>query len=304
MKYSVLSRHNPVRVLCFSDRRWGLFMIMGLICLLSGSATSLSARAEEPVEIVTFEYPPIMTATLPNDGLLGEIVHAAFQAVGQEVTISYTSPKRVLMMYVGTQESGGFLAPINLVKRQKAEENVICVNPLVNILMVFYYYKPNHDTQKLQYETLEELTQYRVGAITGSNTIELLTNAGITVYESSVDAQIQMLQKGRADLAIIGLLTGKQLVERYFPDTITDFAFIEKPLMELPTGICFNTQHPSGQAWAEMFVQGFTEIYRQGIYTDILERYYGKNQIPQQYTPLLRALEEKILVDLKQVPEL
>lgn len=74
--------------------------------------------------------------------------------------------------------------------------------------------------------------------------------------------------------------------------------------MELPTGMCFNTQHPSGQAWAEMFVQGFTEIYRQGIYTDILERYYGKNQIPQQYTPLLRALEEKILVDLKQVPEL
>lgn len=291
-------------VVFISVRRWKRLVPAFLTCLLLAGALLPAAHAEEVVEVVTFEYPPMMTAALPKDGLLGEIVHAAFEAAGQESKISYTSPKRILMLHVGQQESGAFLSPINLVKRQKADDKVICMNPLVNILMVFYYYTPAHDAQEFDSKTLEELAPYRVGAITGSNTIPLLTSAGLSVVESSVEKQIPLLQKGRIDLAIVGLLTGKALVEEHFPESVADFAFIEKPLMELPTGICFNKQHPSGEAWAESFVEGFRTILQQGTYREILERYYGKDRIPPQYDPLFEALEKTIILDLGQVPEL
>jgi hypothetical protein len=49
-------------------------------------------------------------------------------------------------------------------------------------------------------------------------------------------------------------------------------------------------------------VKRFTEILEPGKYREILEKYYGKDKLPEEYTPLIAALEQGIVLDMDQIP--
>lgn len=191
----------------------------------------------ETVQIVTFDYPPVMDSSRSNGGLMEEIVRAAFRKVNIESDFVYYPAKRMLLYYIGTETFAACIGPIGLVDRQPEEkrQQVIRVPPLVDILMVFAYYKPNHGSKPTVYQQLSELHALRVGTILGSNTIPLLRQAGIDIVETRLESQIKLLMANRIDFAVVGLLTGLDMITRLFPGRKHEFAFIRKPIMELPT---------------------------------------------------------------------
>jgi polar amino acid transport system substrate-binding protein len=278
------------------DKRGGVtpYMKQGILYLmivLCSCLLSLTAYAKH-VQIVTFHYPPVMDSNKQHGGLMGEIVHAAFHEVNIETDLMYYPAKRMLLNFIGTEKYLACIGPVALIDRQSEDRKhqVIRVPPLVDILMVFAYYKPTHGKKPTTYEQLTELSGLRVGTIRGSNTIPLLQDAGIDVSETSIESQIKMLKANRIDFAAVGYLTGLGLITKLFPGHEDEFAFIKKPIMELPTSIYFNKRFPKSDEYAEQFRTGLNAIIKNGQYIQILKKYYGKGNIPSEYKPIFQTL--------------
>ena len=99
-----------------------------------------------------------------------------------------------------------------------------------------------------------------------------------------------MLKANRIDFAAVGLLTGMDLIKKLFPGQENDFAFIRKPILELPTSIYFNKRFPWSDEYAEQFRKGLDIITKNGKYLQILKDYYGKDNIPPEYKPIFHSL--------------
>ena len=250
-----------------------------------------TARAEQ-VHIVTFDYPPMMDRSKPQGGLMGEIVQAAFNEVQIAPDLVFYPAKRVLAYFIGTADYLACIGPIALIDRQPEDrkQQIIPMAPLADILMVLMYYKPIHGTKPTTYNELTELRGLNVGTILGSNTIPLLQDAGMKVAEVQIESQMKLLKAGRIDFAAVGLLTGLNLIAKLFPGQEDEFAFIRKPIMELPTSIYFNKRFPKSDAYAERFRTGLKAIIANGQYLLILENYYGKGNIPVEYKALFHTL--------------
>ena len=110
------------------------------------------------------------------------------------------------------------------------------------------------------------------------------------VAEVQIESQMKLLKAGRIDFAAVGLLTGLDLIAKLFPGQEDEFAFIRKPIMELPTSIYFNKRFPKSDAYAERFRTGLKAIIANGQYLLILENYYGKGNIPVEYKALFHTL--------------
>jgi len=281
-------------------KRSFLVIFIYLILLLFISVLPVCAE-EENIRIATFEYPPMISEILPKDGLLGEIVHEAFRQEGVGVTVEYLPQRRLIGTIIGTDRFAACLGPVNLIKRREADKNVICMTPLTDIIMVFYYHKPGWP-QTPVYEKLEDLGKRSVGVVYGSNTTRFLTAAGLQVEESTIESQFRKLRLGRVDLAGVGLLTGKMTLEKLFPDETEKFDVVTKPFLELPTSIFFNRPHPQSHVFSEKFVKGFEKIRQSGDYIRILEKYYGKGTIPPEYEAIFHAQERGLILDLSSVP--
>ena len=262
-----------------------------MIIVLCSCLLSLAVHAEN-VQIVTFNYPPVMGGNKPHGGLMGEIVHAAFHEVDIGTEIVYYPAKRVLSYHIGAEKFLACMGPVALIDRQPEDKKhqVLRFPPLVDILMVFAYYKPTHGKKPTTYEQLTELSGYRVATILGSNTIPLLQDAGIDVSETSIESQIKMLKANRIDFMAVGLLTGLDLITKLFPGHENEFAFIRKPIMELPTSIYFNKRFPKSDEYAAQFRTGLNAIIKNGQYIQILEKYYGKGSIPYEYKLIFQSL--------------
>jgi len=262
-----------------------------LIIVLYSCLLSLTVFAA-PVQIVTFHYPPVMDRSRPNGGLMGDIVHSAFSEVNIESKFVYYPAKRMLANYIGTETYLACVGPVVLVDRQPEDRKsqVIRIPPLVDILMVFAYHKPTHGKKPADYKQLNELSGFKVGTILGSNTIPMLKAAGIDVQETLLESQMKLVKANRIDFAVIGLLTGLDSIAKDFPEHKDDFAFMKKPVMELPTSIYFNKLFPKSNEYVELFKEGLNAIIKNGRYINMLEKYYGPGNIPPEYKPLFDTL--------------
>ena len=199
---------------------------------------------------------------------MGKIIHAAFNEVNIEPEFIYYPPLRMFNLYIGAQDVLACVGPVTRIQRQPPDKRrqVIGVLPMVDIMMAFSYHLPTLENKPTTYVNLSELSGYRVGVIRGSTTISVLKEDGIDVIETSIQSQMRMLKGGRIDYCAINFLTGKELLATLFPKNTNDFAFMEKPIMELPSSIYFNKGYPESEQYAENFEKGFRTIEKNGRY--------------------------------------
>ena len=259
--------------------------ILKLLVVLS-LFLSTGVTAQEKVQIVSFEYPPIMSATLPYDGLMGEIVHESFKKENVEIKINFFPPRRFLTL-IRTNIGAAYMCPLTVFKRDDVGIPDVNISPpIVNIVMVLIYHTSKH--KSVEYNNLKELAGYDVVVIRGSNTTKILKDAGLNVTEVSIESQIKMLKQKRIDLAAVGLLMGNDMIKNLFPDDIENFKIVEKPIMALPTTLSFNNK--SGMHLKEKFYQGFKKLRKSGEYIKILKKYYGEIPIVH-YKEIFKELD-------------
>ena len=236
-----------------------------------------------PIVFQSTETPPYWSPALPDNGLGGSILQLVSNAVGINYSIEFMPVKRFRQSYapymVGDPE---------LLINQKNR----AIFPLDVFRSAIFYYKPHHE--KFVLHSLKDLQGYTLGVLRGTlEDKDAFDKAGITVEESdSNESLVKKLQKGRVDFCILVAGTGWYTIKQVYPESQESFGGIDIPGSVRPIAIIIDKDLPEGKALARRYRQVLDGTLRSQKYLNILEKFYGKNQIPADRFQQLKSFEK------------
>lgn len=247
-------------------------------------ATTDIARAANPsVVFQSTDTPPFWCPALPENGLGGAILRMLSDAAGVQYTIEYLPVKR-FRYSLATYIVGDPDILINQKRR--------AIFPISIFRSAFFYYKPHHDV--IEFHSLRDLQGYTLGVLRGTlEDKEYFVNHGISVEESdSVDSLLRKLKKGRIDVCILVDVTGRFMVRQIFPEEQDNFIQVSIPGTVRPIAIMIDVDDPAGMAVAQRYRRVLDSALQSREYRGILERFYGKNNIPGDLFEQLQKFEQ------------
>ncbi|ATX82112.1 amino acid ABC transporter substrate-binding protein, PAAT family [Mariprofundus ferrinatatus] len=260
-------------------------LICGLAMLLAlGAGNGLAGDRGSSISLDANESPPFWSESMPNDGLCGEIVHAASEAVGLVSQINYKPLKRMI-----EDDSNNDLGNPEF---YMGNQDFAAVVPVCIYHVGLFYYAPNH-AEKVEVSRIEDLKGYKVGILKGTMVDDsLFTTAGVTFEESySQESLFKKLIRGRVDLVIEIDLVGKKIIDRLFPAEHDNFVATTIPGSAMPIAVLISADYPDAERVGALYRLGMARIKQSGRYREILETYYGKGKVPDQMDEEMKRFE-------------
>jgi len=173
--------------------------------------TFTSVQAES-VTIVTGEWAPYVSESLPGSGPVNEMVTAAYKAEGIDVTFKYYPWARVENM-VKTGKALGSTAWSDSASR--SDWSVVS-DPVASSREVFIFMKKN--LPDFDYTNLDDLKKYKVMSLGGYSHEKLFHEAGLKT-DSTVSAEVALkkLDGGRSDLMCENEAVIAGLIRKMYP---------------------------------------------------------------------------------------
>jgi polar amino acid transport system substrate-binding protein len=240
--------------------------------LLIAFTVPIHAMAEsQSITFESTESPPYWSAALPEDGLGGAILKLLSEKAGFQYTIEYLPPNR---FHVSLNPY--MLGDPDFLKNQQQR----AVIPIGIFRSAIFFYKPHHEAMVIN--SLKDLSGHTLGVLRG--TLEdkaTFERQGIKIEEgNSEESLLKMLKKGRVDLCILVAGTGRYTVDRTFPAEKEAFVQTVIPSLTRPLAIIINTSQPQEKAIAQRYRQVLNQVLQSEQYHAILEKHYGKGQVP------------------------
>lgn len=231
--------------------------------------------ARERITVAAFEYPPIYQNG-EHKGLSGDIVIAAFDAAGIDVTMEFLPVTRM----VNAVADGEALCGIGgkILFSDPALADSIAISSIIQyVAQVFFY-----DTRK--YPSLgesgipSELKGYRIGVLNGSGIMRFLEKTKtLTLIPNTIhEGSAKQLAAGWIDAWAIVDLTGIMYLKGLYPDEFKYYAYT-KPFNRGDVSVVFSKKADPDGRHEILFRQGLAAIKENGIYMKIMARYYGAN---------------------------
>lgn len=251
-------------------------------------ATGIARAESPPVVFQSTETPPFWSASLPENGLGGAMLHLLSADAGVPYSIEYLPVKR-FRNSVATYIVGDPDILTNQVRR--------AVFPIGIFHSAFFYYKPHHDV--IEFHNLKDLQGHTLGVLRGTlEDKDYFVSNGIKVEENdSVESLLRKLKKGRIDFCILVDVTGRYTIKQIFPQEQDDFVQAVIPGSVRPIAIMIDVDVPEGRAVAERYRRVLDKTLRSQKYHEILESYYGKNHIPGDRFEQLKKFEQYYAID-------
>ncbi|MES9955957.1 MAG: transporter substrate-binding domain-containing protein [Sedimenticola sp.] len=248
---------------------------------MSWLALSHTSTAAEVVRFGANESPPYWTATLPRNGMGGEILHAISEEAGLESAIEFAPLSRLIQ-----DDTNNDLG--NPVFYMGHQDYAVIIPILIYYDALFFYQK---DAATIpEFKSLKELEGNRIGALKGTVSGQYyFKQIGITLEESySRESLFKKLRLGRLDICIEIDLVGQDMISKTLPDHATDFFSILVPGSAQPLAIMIDADDPNAQTLGRLYREGLKRIIENGKYQSILEKYYGNNPVPASWYSELR----------------
>ena len=248
------------------------------------------ACAQPPVaSIAAFDYPPYLAANEPKGGLVGEIVLSSFALTGHKVQLIFLPTTRFVATAFNSQKSACIIATNKNLKRLSTQDQlqVISSPPLAQIMMVLVAYQPDKNLPK--FDSLEDLAGKSIIAIRSSNYTASLIAAGASVQEVAIESQLPMLKLGRGELALMGDLLARRMIQKSYANETENFIILPKQVDTLSLLFVCNKQHPDGSILFERFKTGFQQLYKTGKYRKLFNTYYGP-KLSKEYEKNIETL--------------
>ena len=224
------------------------------------------------VEIVTFEYPPLMGKSQISDiGLLPEIVKEAFKANNIETTTKFLPTQRVIN---GTK-MGNSLIMLGLIEYFDKDTQANLVSyPLYNLDFVFFY-KKDVFPKGFSYNKPEDLKKYTIGVLLNGITHTYAKANNINAEGvTSLDLIFKKVDMGRNQLGISEYISGINSIEKLFPENEKKWGvYLNKPFFTMNALIIFNKNYPEFEYYDSLFKDGLSKIIKNGKWEQIVNKY-------------------------------
>lgn len=237
---------------------------------------SFTAFADEQiVEFSSSETPPFWSENLPEDGMAGAMLHAISREIGVKSVIKYIPMERIRKKLTSNHVGN----PEIFVGQKFSAVVTIAI-----FRTAFFYYAPNQK-KEIIYKGLDDIKGYTLGIIRGTlENVSFLHEKGIKVEPSSSEIPlIKKLKYGRIDLCSMVKLTGIYTIEKIFPEDAENFVNFDIKGSVRPITIMIDNNYPGGKELGEKYSNGLKRIIASGTYNEILEKYYGRGNIPRDW---------------------
>lgn len=258
------------------------YHLAAFLLLIAGSTASL-ARAEQ-LTLTAFDYPPYMDESLPSKGVFCELVTAAYKATGYDVSFRFYPLARSTQYVLSGAALGQLGTEWNFPSGTR-ETHIISV-PLFYYRVVGFYRKDRFEN--IHFQSLSDLTGYRISVIRGSS--DALTFKGLhslNVEEVSHGEQMfKKLYANRSDIGFMAELSGISILKRDYPGQKDEWIATKDMIQGLVAQVVFSKKYQDVERYVKALQRGITIIRQNGVYTEILEKYYDKGRIPQGVTDI------------------
>ncbi|WP_432463777.1 substrate-binding periplasmic protein [Agarivorans sp. QJM3NY_33] len=247
-------------------------MLITFLIVTSGRVQADPQLDIDTVELATIDYPPLMGG---REAILSELASAAFAAVGIKVNYRVYSLPRVVRA-VATNAVAGALGTHNWFYYDDAKLQISYI-PIYAVNIRLFYLK-SHFPQGLDYQELRDLQGYKIGYIRGGALLPEFAKANIEPeLVRTLHQNVEKVYAERDDMFVATELGGWAVIKQHFPEDVSKFAQAEDPLFIDEGDIIFSHKYKHLQ---DIFWLGFQMIKENGQYLKVVEKYYGKHQVP------------------------
>ncbi len=250
--------------------------------LIPSVALSFDAEVAHPsINIATIDYPPLMGE---KEGLMTEIVREAFLI--QDYHVNFTlMPMARIAWSITEGDSDAAIGSIHWLRGKQVLEQVSYKT--IYYTGMHFFYRKQQFPDGINYHNLSEINKYKVGYIRSGSMLKVLNDAGIKPQlVKDLATNSRKLKTQRIDMFVATELGGWGAIKKKYPDTVNEFAMMPKPILDiLGSGdVIFPVKHGHLQ---DIFERGLLQLKNNGSYRQLLEKYYGKGNIPTYLMPLI-----------------
>lgn len=211
-----------------------------------------------------------------GNGLAIDIYREAFEQVGLKLQIQVYPIKRGVRMLLNNKIDAFSHGHIFFNKKDLMKINW---TPTFKVAVCWFYYKPHQ--AGIKYESLSDMIPYQLAAIVNSPYSELYNDLGLSInYVGTPEQLVKLSFSGRVDFFESSLLAGYDLINKLYPEKAHLFGYIMRE--ELEPSLAFLKASSRSQKIKSEFSVGLEILKENGTYMKILERYWGRNNVPSQ----------------------
>lgn len=242
--------------------------IVGMVCLVL--MTGLKSLAEEGVVTVSnTEWAPYTTKDFPTNGIVPEIISAAYANQGDYRMVFLLRPWARVMTEVKHGKLDGAAAAFY---RDDRAKDYLYSDPYMSCTMAFYKRK---DLELTTWNSLEDLKPYKIGVIRKSAYSPEFDSADFLVKNpvNTIVKNLELLLNGRIDLMVTDTLVAQHYIRKYFPEHQDEFVRLSPDLYVNSLHIMFSRKVPDAARKAQAFNKGLQAIRSDGTLQKIMESY-------------------------------
>lgn len=214
--------------------------------------------SSDTLHLVTCEWPPYLSDTLPNGGISTHITQEAFNKVGIPTKVSFMDWNRA----VGLSKSGKVDVLVGCYNTEERKKYFAISQKIGDVSVVFF---KRRDFQ-FTYKTLDNLRKIKIGAMRGNAHTEEFDNADYLQKEFVDDMlfNIKKLLSKRVDLIIGSRLVILDIINRHVAHEKEQIELVYPPLSEVGLHIGISKQLPQHNDLIAKFNKGLNLLIEDG----------------------------------------
>ncbi len=235
--------------------------------------------AEKQLEVLTFHYPPVMgESSLSKEGILVELVRAAFASQKVSITVTYFPVKRAISQITSNQS----LAYIGVKNTFDAQVQPHIQEYPFFVSRFLLFYRKDRFPNGFSYQKLSDLKEYRIGVLAGGTTDVVGRENNLDLDPAyALDLVFKKLDGKRDDLGVASEFSIELMLHDLFRERAADYGINrEVPFHSINSVLLLNDRHPDFAYFEPKLKAGMKEIAKNGQWQQILEQFYGAGNIP------------------------
>jgi len=244
-----------------------LAVLCGLLIVLSVAAFPGFAE-EPPVRLVTGDWPPYVSQSLPGRGPVTEIVVAAFAAAGRGTEIEFLPWKRCELNLAEGEAFGAF----PYVRSPAREQAFDFSDSFMLFEDRFFYLKTR--LPGFTYRSIEDLRPLLIGGAIGYHYEDSLRGLGLRLdMASDPEASFKKLLAGRVDVVLEERRVGLAILAELLDGRTEAVGMTQGHFSRSENCLMVSRAYPGAADLLRRFNQGLARIRADGTYAGILRRH-------------------------------